>query len=65
MNQPAERRKTWVIVARAGCMDQYVVVSFSKFDYAVSWLTSHPRAAESEEWDIMKRLPDSTLTTEY
>ena len=59
--------KPWVLVAQAGLTAEVVVCECYTYDDA--WTAMHERytCAEQDELhiDIMRRLDDGTLTTEY
>ncbi len=58
------KRQVWVVVVNAGTVDQYQDDDFISFEKA----RDRADKIEQEEnckADVMKRLPDGTLTTEY
>jgi len=51
----------WVIVENAGTNDESIWDDYYQYDDALIEFNN----MDSEGFDIMKRLPDGTLTTEY
>lgn len=58
---------TWAIVINPGCDNEEEIDSFQTFSAAFAWVRKEYTQEEIDEGavDIMKRLPDGTLTTEY
>lgn len=59
--------KPWVVVEHAGYTTEEIVCECDTYDNA--WTAMHERYTDFEreelDVDIMKRLPDGDLTTEY
>jgi len=53
----------WVVVDKAGTDDEYIVIDYYTFEAAKSYRDQ--MAEDFDALDIMKRLPDGTLTTEF
>lgn len=59
--------KPWVVVVHAGYENERVTFECATYDDAYCAMHENYQPDEQEELhvDIMKRLPDGTLTTEY
>lgn len=59
--------KPWLVVQNAGYTNEKIVHEAWTFHEAVRWMNDMYQPDEQEELhvDIMKRVPDGTLTTEF
>ena len=58
------KRQAWVVVVNAGTADQYLDDDFVSFEKAQARAAQVERE-EGRTADVMKRLIDGTLTTEF
>jgi hypothetical protein len=58
---PKAGNQPWVVVVNAGAADQTISKEAPTFTAALL----HPRSLKDPSADVMKRLPDGTLTTEF
>ena len=58
------KRQAWVVVVNAGTADQYLDDDFVSFEKAQARAAQVERE-EGRMADVMKRLIDGTLTTEF
>lgn len=56
-----EMSMPYEVVAHPGTDRQFIVIGFNLARQAYGYVRSHP----DDDLDVMKRLPDGTLTTEF